>query len=185
MQVKQTYLKDEDNNIISPITSIDSVVSNDGKKLIDVIYPIGSIFMSTVNTNPQTYLGGTWIEWGKGRVPIGVDTSQAEYNFVEKTGGSKTVNLQHSHNLDTDSAHAVVVIGHDNIGYREFHPSKGTSFINFRLKEVKAGTLTYENLDNTPTNWGAKLGGDTSNGLSSSQSVVQPYITCYMFKRTA
>ena len=53
------------------------------------IFPIGSIYMSVTNTNPSNSFGGTWVLWGQGRVPIGVDTSQSEVNSVEKTGGTK------------------------------------------------------------------------------------------------
>ena len=30
------------------------------------IYPVGSIFMSVVNTNPSQFFGGTWVAWGAG-----------------------------------------------------------------------------------------------------------------------
>ena len=54
------------------------------------IYPIGSIYISTVSTSPATLFGGTWEEFGKGRTIVGVDTSDTSFNEVEKTDGSKT-----------------------------------------------------------------------------------------------
>lgn len=48
---------------------------------------------------------GTWVAWGAGRVPVGVDTAQTEFNTVEKTGGEKTHTLatnempRHNHML--------------------------------------------------------------------------------------
>lgn len=56
---------------------------------VDFMYPIGSIYLSVKNTNPSKWFGGTWVSWGTGRVPVGVDTTQTEFNAVEKTGGSK------------------------------------------------------------------------------------------------
>ena len=54
------------------------------------MYPVGSIYMSTSNTNPSSLFGGTWVAWGSGRVPVGVNTSDGNFNTVEKTGGEST-----------------------------------------------------------------------------------------------
>ena len=53
-------------------------------------HPIGSLFETTVSTNPGTLYGGTWAAWGGGRVPVGVNTADSDFNTVEKTGGKKT-----------------------------------------------------------------------------------------------
>jgi len=54
-------------------------------------YPVGSIYMNaTVATNPNTLLGfGTWIAFGAGRVPVGLNAGDAAFDTVEETGGSK------------------------------------------------------------------------------------------------
>lgn len=57
------------------------------KTIFDLIYPVGSIYMSVNSTNPTNLFGGTWITWGQGRVPVGISTS-GTFNSVEKTGGS-------------------------------------------------------------------------------------------------
>ena len=57
----------------------------------NLVYPVGSIYMSaTLSTVAavQTALGGTWVAWGKGRVPVGVDTSKSAFDTVEETGGT-------------------------------------------------------------------------------------------------
>ena len=62
-------------------------------QMIDKIYPVGSIFMSATLSTASAVsnaLGGTWVAWGTGRVPVGVDTSQTEFDTVEETGGIKT-----------------------------------------------------------------------------------------------
>lgn len=59
-------------------------------------WPINSIFINTVNENPSKYFGGTWVSFGAGRCLVGVDTSQTEFNSVEKAGGSKYLQ-KHSH----------------------------------------------------------------------------------------
>ena len=42
------------------------------------------------STNPGNLFGGTWVAWGSGRVPVGVNTSDSDFSSPEKTGGSKT-----------------------------------------------------------------------------------------------
>lgn len=71
-------------------------------------WPVGSIFMNTTPTNPSSLLGGgTWVRWGKGRVPVSLDESQTEFDTVEETGGMKTHVLTlaqmpiHSHSAKT------------------------------------------------------------------------------------
>ena len=63
------------------------------KQAIGAIYPVGSIYMSIKNTNPSTYFGGTWVAWGTGRVPVGVNANDTNFATAEKTGGSSTVTL--------------------------------------------------------------------------------------------
>lgn len=71
--------------------------------IFDLIYPVGSIYMSVNPTNPATLFGGEWEAWGNGRVPVGIDTSQTEFNTVEKTGGDK---LLQSHNHTASSSNS-------------------------------------------------------------------------------
>ena len=56
---------------------------------IDQFYPIGSVFQSTNSANPATFMGGTWERFGNGRVLVGVDENDPEFNASNKTGGSK------------------------------------------------------------------------------------------------
>ena len=58
------------------------------KTICDLIYSVGSIYMSVNSTNPKDLFGGTWVGWGSGRVPMCVNTSDSNFNTVEKTGGS-------------------------------------------------------------------------------------------------
>jgi len=65
---------------------------------LDAIYPVGSIYMNATNgTNPATLLGfGTWVAFGAGRVPVGIDSGDTDFDTAEETGGFKT------HTLDED-----------------------------------------------------------------------------------
>ena len=70
-------------------TSVVNRLNNFGKEM----YPVGSIYISVTNTNPGTIFGGPWVAFGTGRTLVGIDTSQTEFNTVEKTGGEKTHTL--------------------------------------------------------------------------------------------
>ena len=129
--------------------------------LLGRVYPVGSIFMSTVNTNPGTYLGGTWVAWGTGRVPVGVDTGQTEFNTVEKTGGAKT----HTLSIAEMPAHTHPLVG-SNGGSANLGPSVTSNSNGDRATALPGGLAT-------------------STGGGGAHNNLQPYITCYMFKRTA
>ena len=58
-----------------------------------VPYPVGAIYLSIDSTNPGVLFGGTWKQIAQGRTLVGVDTSQAEFNDVKKTGGEKAHTL--------------------------------------------------------------------------------------------
>lgn len=58
---------------------------------LEQCYPIGSIYQSTEPTNPATFMGGVWERFGNGRVLVGVDETDADFNAANKTGGNSTV----------------------------------------------------------------------------------------------
>lgn len=77
------------------------------EQIIDTVYPVGSIYTSVNPIDPATLWGiGTWVEWGSGRVPVGVKSDDSNFNSVEKEGGSYTVSLSksqlpsHNHTYD-------------------------------------------------------------------------------------
>lgn len=137
-------------------------------EILDNIYPIGSIFITTVNQDPSPYLGGKWESFGAGRVLVGFDSSQAEFNTIGKTGGSKT----HSHGSGNLGAAIEITWTNQNvikIGTIQ-NRSMGT---NITMK----GLPGYVN-ENSSTWSACRVEGSTSNS-----STLQPYIVVYMFKR--
>lgn len=74
-------------------------------KLLDSIYPIGRGFIDFTDTDFSNYLGFTWERTLVGLTPVGLDTSQTEFNTIGKTGGEKTHKLtnaempNHSHKV--------------------------------------------------------------------------------------
>ena len=147
------------------------------------MYPVGSIYMSVNSTNPSTYFGGTWSLWGAGKVPVGVDTSQSEFNSVEKTGGAKTVTLttsqipSHSHTLSGTGAHT-----HTYTGFIQCAVSSSATYTAIAHKRFDAdGTSTPASMNSS----GGHSHSIGNTGGSGAHNNLQPYITCYMWKRTA
>lgn len=55
-------------------------------------FPVGAVFIAVVSTDPATLLGyGTWSAIAAGRVLVGLDSGDSDFNTVEETGGAKTV----------------------------------------------------------------------------------------------
>lgn len=136
-----------------------------------MIYPVGSIYMTaTLNTaaKVKAALGGvgTWVAWGAGRVPVGVNASDSSFSTVEKTGGEKT----HTLTIDEMPAHRHTIRG---------LPYGGT--YEWQDPYVR---IAYQTTSDNPY---PGTGGNAINetGGSGAHNNLQPYITCYMYKRTA
>ena len=136
-------------------------ISNDLQNLIkkivlDIYYQVGKIYITTGNENPNETIGGTWEQFANGRTLVGVDTSQTEFNSVEKTGGEKNHKLSvaempsHNHNAYLYGGNLASAAGR-------------------LLFETGAGQEFYNSIKST--------GGDQPHNN------LQPYITVYMWKR--
>ena len=126
-------------------------------------YPVGSIYMNCSNaTNPGTLLGfGTWASFGAGRVLIGLDSSDTDFDSAEETGGAKT----HTLSVAELPAHTHTISG--------FISRSGHSYENHQFNSRLPG----ENYDTNPN--------VSNTGSGSAHNNVQPYIVVYMWKRTA
>lgn len=147
-------------------TYISDAITESNKKM----HPVGCIFMSSNSANPSTYLGfGTWTAWGSGRVPVGVNTSDTNFNTVEKTGGAASVSISHSHieSVGADDTHMYLTAG----------ASGGT------YGSTVVGTKDRMSWNGTTTSGATRL--NHTNTVTQSVNTIQPYITCYMWKRTA
>lgn len=142
-----------------PAGSVDiaGVFAMSGKQLLDVFYPIGTIYESTKPDNPSTFMGGTWSRFGNGRVLVGVDETDPTFNVPLQIGGEKA----HTLSIQEIPSHTHGFRGGGENNYVRVEPSS---------------TYGYSgNSDKTTTATG---GGQAHNNL-------QPYVTVYRWQRTA
>lgn len=148
------------------------------------LYPVGTIYTNaTNNTNPATLLGfGTWVAFGAGRVPVGFNGGDALFDTAEKTGGSKdAVAATHSHTASstvTDPGHNHITnvahkrAGISNTGGQNVGKDKNAEFGRNITSNTKVTGITVATTVD-------------DGGESGVNKNVQPYITVYMWKRTA
>ncbi len=159
---------------------------------LQALHPVGSIYINAgVTTNPATLLGfGTWVAFGAGRVMVGLDGSDALFDALEETGGSKdAIVVSHSHTATSSSSssftgspladHAHTVGGPTSGG------GSGTSFGNVLESPTSISTSSVS--AGTPSGSVSTSTSTTVNttGSSGTNANLQPYITVAMWKRTA
>lgn len=138
-------------------------------------YPVGSIYMNATNaTNPATLLGfGTWVAFGAGKVPVGIDSGDTDFDTAEETGGAKT------HTLSIGEMPA-----HDHVPNRNTY---GTN--NILLRRNANGSGSAGSIDSTVGEPDVSNSGNFDfpeiEGNGDAHNNLQPYIVVHMWKRTA
>lgn len=144
-------------------------------------FPIGAVFIAVVATNPATLLGyGTWSAFGAGRVLVGLDPGDADFDTVEKTGGAKTQTIA-AGNLPQLSV-AITDPGHTHVLTELRDATTGAATTNIALTADTSSTLGTKVTGSRTTGITATA---NAGGANTALSIVQPYITVYMWKRTA
>ena len=163
-----------DNKITTTKTELEQLIST---SILEhdknVTYAVGKPYISfTDSRNPSEILGfGTWELTAQGKTLIGVNPNDTDFNVVGKTGGSKT----HNHGSGEIIANIgaieqnIGMIGYDAVGARK-------PFYNMGI----VGTRGLTSDDIHVVNHATSTSGNTANASS-----LQPYITCYIWKRTA
>jgi hypothetical protein len=148
---------------------------------IALLYPVGSIYINaTSSTNPGTLLGfGTWTAFGAGRVMVGFDSGNALFDTAEETGGSANSSvISHTH-----TATSTVT----DPGHKHTIPTR-TDFTggNSSFQSPYNGLGSPNNSDTSTVTTGITVATSVSTeGSSGTNANYQPYITVYMWKRTA
>ena len=130
------------------------------------LYPVGSIYSSTVSTNPNSLFGfGTWTAFAAGRVVVG---NGGGFSAGATGGSADAIVVSHTHTVtDSGHAHTVAVSSGADGG-----PGAGA------LPGTQPGGSTSTSTATT----GISI---ASTGSSATNANLQPYIVVYMWNRTA
>jgi microcystin-dependent protein len=147
------------------------------------LYPVGSLLTTTVATNPSTadyfFSGitfGTWEAFAAGKVMVGIDSTDSDFDAVEETGGAKThtltqAEMNHNHQWyeSTGGSNSIDTSGSG---------SDATSYdANADAKAITSSELNSDYY--TDNNRGV-----TGESVTAHNNL-QPYIVTYIWKRTA
>lgn len=184
-----------------PLKSTPFTMSSDA--IAETLYPIGSIYMSTVDVDPSTLFGGTW-ERIKDKFLLCAGDSYS----AGSTGGA----VSHTHSNPSTGSTAITVAqmpshshsgttipGMNNTGIKfgggyvaswneagttdssaikDNHP--GNSYTHWSQSDITSHTHTF-----TTNSTGSGEGHTHTVGNTSSSSNMPPYLTVYCWRRTA
>ena len=173
----------------------------DKQSVIDTVYPIGSLYWSSKDTDPSTLFGGTWVQIKDRFVLACGDT----YTSSGATGGTSTVTLSvsnmpsHSHNF-TPSGN----VSSSGSLYSGLGDGWGGDCLALGRSAGAGGNITvvggynessskgYVSKNNAGKNYVSVsssfkgYGGTTSQeGSGTSFSILPPYVVKYCWERTA
>lgn len=198
------------NNTFTGANSFTGAVSGQG--LINLLYPVGSVYINaTNNTNPGTLFGvGTWTAFGAGRVPVGFNAADPLFDTAEETGGSKDATLvSHTHTGatgDQNQSHTHYISGatgnaggHNHTVTLNNTTATGSSEAVAKWSALSSVTATSTATTSTIGDHSHSFSGSTgltsqghlhyfttdASGSSATNANLQPYITVFMWKRTA
>lgn len=140
--------------------------------VFNLIYPVGSIYMSVNSTSPATLFGGTW-ERIQGRFLLGAGTAPEDSSVTyaaNGTGGTKNGSvITHSHGTGNSTKdHFVVSTGVSNDNFGTLESGSGNSYAYYGEASAFGGRTAT-----------------ASTGVAAANRNMPPYLAVYMWKRTA
>lgn len=152
-------------------------------------FPVGSVFLSVVSTNPNSLLGyGTWSAIAAGRMLVGRDSGNAAFDTAEETGGSSThTHAAHSGVINHTHVVSVTDPGHTHVqgvnsattgGLSGYTPDTSSN------TRVNSGYSTSSGTTGITASTANPAGGVTEL-THDSPSHLPPYFVVYAWKRTA
>lgn len=155
--------------------------------------PVGFVFTSVVSTSPQVMFGGAWVRIGQGRVLVGQDPTQTEFDVVEETGGEKSHALttgelaSHSHTINHNHAAFNTGTGgnHTHTVTRKAGAGVSTGVARGNATAEADGTTVAGGGHDHTANVPPYTGDSGAAGSGTPHNNLQPYLVVYMWKRTA
>lgn len=156
------------NKIEDGISANDSSIS----EMLGNIYPVGSIIIRDSSTDMSNWLGFTWEKVFAGKVLVGVDPTDTDFNTIGKTGGEK----EHTLTIDEMPSHSHKLNGNTNVVFDE------SSIYPYLLASAKRG---YASGSSVIFGDGYTMNDTTNTGGGQAHNNLQPYQVVAYWKRTA
>lgn len=139
-------------------------ISEQELDIIDMIYPVGSIYMSVNNTDPSTLFGGRWTQL-KDRFLLGAGST---YTNGATGGSADAIVVSHNHATSTSG--------------ETFVTSESDGANNTKVSYSASGNRYVDGMtsDSKPFHHRAGTG---YSGVSGTGKNMPPYLTVYMWKR--
>ena len=155
-------LDSEGNLFVKSITVEESIGDDiNYNEILNLVYPVGSVYLSLSNVNPGTLFGGTWEQISQGRTLVGVDGNDTDFNESSKTGGEKS--------------HVLTI---EEMPKHDHYPLNSRGYC-VSVDGYNANAIAFGNTINS-------MSAKTSfAGESQPHNNLQPYFTCYIWKRIA
>lgn len=138
----------------------DTSLEISGKTIADIIYPVGSIYLSVNNTDPSTLFGGTWVQIKDQFLLSAGDTY---------TGGSTGGSATHKH-LTAMGFDGNSLYGYANTETGEYLPAYSSTVLS--NKKFISSPITQHT-------------GNLRIAYTDNSSSLPPYLAVYVWKRTA
>lgn len=148
-----------------------TTVKFNGKSMLDLTYPVGSIYISASSTNPGTLFGGTWQEI-QGRFLLGRDGSHGAGSTGGEASHTLTVAELPAHNHSVNEQN---VRGGQNGDYANSNGGGGLNGWDYEPAHTNNGQRRIT----VPAHY------TNNTGSGSAHNNMPPYLAVYMWKRTA
>lgn len=153
-----------------------TVMYRDWNKLVNSIksamYPVGSVYITYNNVNPDTFLGGTWERFGQGRTLVGEGTGNDGSTSMSFTANNTGGEYKHKLTVDEIPNHKHAVYIQNTTSNPQVNAPKWTVALPNSWKQYASDMKLF--------------GPSTGNaGGDASHNNIQPYITVYFWRRTA
>ena len=156
----------------------------------NALNPVGSIFTTVTNYADSAAVvaamgGTTWVRFGAGRALVGYDASDTDFDSAEETGGTKDAIIPtHNHAAGTLATDSQGAHQHTSVSGRGASTAGSSQGFFAGLQGGFSGSFSATT--NSAGSHVHTISGDTANaGESATGKNLQPYITVFMWKRTA
>ena len=151
-------------------------------------YPIGAVYISDRLVDPATLFGGTWARFAQGKVLVGVDETDTQFDTPLEIGGEKTHVLAEDEMADHTHGGSSLTV--TSTGSAHTHGvERGTATGGSTGRAAQGNTTAAGDMNSTTAGSGHThtITGSTGTGTGQNKphNNLQPFITVYMWRRTA